>query len=493
MEVFLAFPKESRFRLDWGLLKSVLAISFPFMVSSGMFSLKLTFDRLLLSWYSPVSLSASLSAGMTAYLVASVFVGIVGFSSVMVSQLHGEGKLNKIGSCIWQSLIIAFLSGLILIGLSFGLSFIFEFIGHTKVLAQEEKLYFRILGSGALFSLTATALICFWTGRKKIWTVVLINFGILVLAEIISFVLIFGRSGLPVAANSPAYVKIVGFLLNDLASLSGFDSLGIAGSAWGTVLGDIGKTLLLLGIFLSTKNRACFQTIPRELWRPQAFWGLIRKGFGNGIHLLLSIASLTVFNLVVGFYSGVEDLAVTASSIVVSFSSAAMIPLIGLGAAVSLLVGYGRGSQDQNYILNSVSTGSLVALIYMILVFLVSVSSYAYITQLFVGKELKGGELIGETLFLLLWGVFFLVWEGFGLILGGALRGAGDTDYLMKISLSASIVLSIFLVLALQLGWGIELLWIILGFSSGLKVLFLASRYFSGAWKVQKCAGTYYS
>jgi MATE family multidrug resistance protein len=464
-------------------VKAVIGLAIPFIVSSGTYSLKLTLDRLILSWHSPVSMSAALTSGLTAYMFAGLCVGIVGYASVLVSQLEGEGLNDKIGLCVWQSILLSLAAGAGLMVLGVILAPLFAGVGHEAGLASEEAASFKILCGGSFLSLAATSLTCFWTGRRKTWTAVLVSLAAIPVSVAATWILVFGANGL--GARTPWFLAPMAQALSAISQ--NVSPQGASGAAWGTVVGDALRVIILLALFLSPANRNKYGTFPRRLFNLKVAKGLVFGGFGHGVQLLVSLGALAVFNLAVGLRGGLEGS--HASAVAFSFSSMALVPAIGLGSAVALLVGRGIGAGDQGLIRRAVRRSEMVALAYAGAVFLICLLFSKSIVALFSGEwdsQVTGG--LGGALPALCG--LFVVGDTFALLFCGAARGAGDTLYIMRMTGLVSGLQSVILAAAGLTGAGTEALWAILALGSFLKAFLGRLRLSGGTWLGHCTAGS---
>ncbi|MDR1921411.1 MAG: FAD:protein FMN transferase [Candidatus Adiutrix sp.] len=429
------------------------AAAVPFMLSSGATALKLSCDRFMLARYSSDSLYAAVSGGMTAYMAASLLVGLVAYTSVFVSQYHGAGLDRRIGLCVRQSLIFSLAAGLLLALLAPALAPAFSLLGHAPRLAELEGQYFSILTAGAVFSLLNTSLMAFFTGRGETWLVVLVNLGSIAANAALNGLLIFGAPGL-----CPA--------------------LGIVGAGLATVASDAAKTAVLAALFLSPTNRRVYHTARGRLFEPRLFLKLARKGLDNGFQLFTGVSSMALFNLAAG--QAAAPAGAAASGIAFSLVTAASIPAIGLGSAVAMLVGRAVGANDRDLARRNVRQAGRLAAGYGALVALIFLAWPPALIKLFgpglapAGRELAG-ELVGPA------AVFFLA-ETAAMLYGGAIRGAGDSAYAMRVGAGAGALMAGLSLMVLGAGAPVRTLWGLAVLLTALKAWALYARYRKNDW-----------
>jgi MATE family multidrug resistance protein len=400
--------------------------------------------------YSGTSMRAAISAGLSAFMMAGIFIGLAGYASVMVALASGAGKKKDIGPLIWQSIFISLLSGLAIALFGLPLSSVFSLFGHAGDLATEESVYFRILTLGAVFSLANTSLMCFWTGRGRTWTVVLVNI-----------------------------LSILGNIFLNLLFIRGLSfpyipAMGITGAGLATVASDVAKSLILFRLFLAPANRDSYCTLPRSLLRPSLLKKFIRPGLACGLQSLLSVGTLVLFNLLAAGALTVEGS--LASSAAFTLNAAVQVPLLGLSAALAMLVGHGLGARDLGRARLAVGASLKLALIYSLGTALIFIFFPEALLSLAADRgKFPGLSWVLAASLLGLSSVFFAI-EGLSAVLSGALRGAGDAAFSMwahALSFFFFIPLSI---LACSHSYGPRALWIILSASGALKAISLLWR-----------------
>jgi MATE family multidrug resistance protein len=255
------------------------------------------FYRAFLAWYSHDSYAAAFPAGLLNSSIVFIFQGTVSYTDVFVSQYNGKKEYKSIGPAIWQAIHLAILSSLIIFAFTLFSSNIFNFIGHSKDIVQEEIKYFNILCYGSVFYLVSSAFSGFYAGRGKTKTVLLVNLIGIFLNIILDYLLIFGKLGFP--------------------------ALGIEGAALATIIGFTVVSIVFLILILSKKNNAKFNT--RQLKPDFKFLKrFIRFGFPSGVHMFLDLSAFTFFSLIVGTLGKLE---LSVTNIVMNIYNLAYMPL----------------------------------------------------------------------------------------------------------------------------------------------------------------------
>jgi MATE family multidrug resistance protein len=261
--------------------------------------------------------------------------------------------------------------------------------------------------------------------------------------------------------------------------------MGIAGAAWATVIAGFIGPLILFGLYFRRTVDSEYAT--RRCFKPdlKLFWRIVTFGLPSAVHLQLDVGSFALFVLLTGRL-GTESL--MASNIAFSINNVAFMPLIGLSIGASILVGQYQGRQDSAVAARAGWTSLKVGWFYMAIVavtFLVFPRGYF---SLFAGKGVGSVPVdqilpLGRVLLVMMavWGML----DAVNVILSGALKGAGDTRFVMYYSVAMGWVFWIGgeFVLLFVFKAGLLAAWIWMT----VYVVFMAAgflwRYRSGAWK----------
>jgi MATE family multidrug resistance protein len=158
---------------------------------------------------------------------------------------------------------------------------------------------------------------------------------------------------------------------------------------------------------------------------------MIRFGLPSGIHWFLDVAAFTTFVMLVGRLGAVAHI---ASNIALSINLIAFMPMIGMGMAASILVGQYLGRDDPE---NAERMGWLAVKVgtgYMLVIgstFLLFPGFYINMFEKNSSGAVPVAELFHTVRILL---AMLAVWglaDASALILAGALKGAGDTHFVM--------------------------------------------------------------
>jgi multidrug resistance protein, MATE family len=390
--------------------KELLKIAFPLILSSASWSFMHFIDRMFLTWYSPDAIAASMPAGILNFTLMSLFIGAAGYASTFVAQYHGAGRDKEIGTYIWQGIYVSII-GAIFLTICIPLSpVIFPLFGHGAVIAGLENQFFQALCIGAFPAIANSALSSFYAGIGKTAPVLLINVLMAVINIILDYLFIFGNLGFP--------------------------QLGVFGAGLATTISAfIGMGVYIVILFTPAKEKI-YGIFSRYRFKKDAFLRLIRFGVPSGFQLFMDVAGFTAFIFIIGNL-GREALA--ASNIAFSINTLAFMPMVGMGIAVSVLVGQNIGKNNVPDADKVTFSGYHIAVLYMGLVAVLYLFFPGIFLNPFLHNEKRSAEILSVGAILLKFIAVYSLFDAFGVVFGSALKGAGDTRFIMI----ANIILSV--------------------------------------------------
>ncbi|MCS7180768.1 MAG: MATE family efflux transporter [bacterium] len=438
------------------LIRKLLKISFPLIISSSIWTIQHFVDRMFISWYSVKTLAAILPASFLNLATSSIFIGTASFINTFIAQYYGAKMYEKIGKVVWQGLYWALIGGifhLLLIPIAPNL---FNIFGHEREVLYFEIIYFQILCIGAFPAIASISFSSFFSGRGKTNIVLLVGFFQTSINLILDYLLIFGKWIFP--------------------------EMGIKGAGIATVIS--GYFALFVYIFLFFKKRNISFGITHFKFNSQLFKNLLKYGIPNGVHFFLDISVWSIFLLIIGKL-GVIPL--SSTNIAFNINTIAFMPMIGIGTGVSILVGQYIGKGKPEIGEKITYMGFLITFIYMCSIALSYVVFPDFYIKFFKPKIYMADfeNVRNLTIILLKFVAFYSVFDTMNVIFLSGLRGAGDTRFIMKVFLILSIfgfLLPLYISVyffnsGIYISWAIATFYVIT-----LGIIFL-SRFLKGHWK----------
>jgi len=387
--------------------REILAVSLPIIAAMAGRTIMMFCDRLFLAQHSQLELQASLPAGILSFTLICIFYGTVSYSGTFVAQYYGAGDRAGCSRAFAQGLWLTIFTAPVLAALAVPGSMLLDLAGHPAGILALEKTYFRIMmysASGAVFTASASA---FWNGLGRTVPTMLAVLAGALLNVILDYAMIFGRLG--------------------------FAENGIEGAAIATAVSSYVPGILLTVAAFTGKTASGYETRRHFRFSGPLTWRIVRFGFPSGLQIFMDVASFTVFIFIVGRLGPVDF---TANNLAFSVNNLAFNPLMGFGAATTVIVGRCIGMGDRVMAARVTHRSLLLALLYFVPLALTFVLFPGFYTRLFFSPDsactievLQGttAKLLG---ILAVWGLF----DAANLIYSGALRGAGDTRFVMLVS-----------------------------------------------------------
>ena len=436
-------------------LKELFRLALPMVVSQGAFALMMFADRFFLSRIDAVHVAASLGGGVTFFVSMCFFTGIVSYGNALVAQYYGRRTLEFCPRVVTQAVFIALGSQPVLLLAAFMVPTAFAAIGHEPALVALETPYFQILMAGSFFFLVKNALASYFTGIGRT-RVVMISDVIGVLLNIpLSYMLIFGKFGLP--------------------------PLGISGAAMGTVIAGI-LTIGIYGLFYFNRIHASRFGVRESFHFDRAIMRrYLRLGFPSGLEFFISMGTFNIFMLLFQAYGIAEG---AAMAIVFNWDMLSFVPMMGLSIAIMSLIGRHVGACDMSRATQVISSGLVIGIGYSGVLAVCFFIFRVDLLEVFASPGQDFSEIldIGEKMMLGM--VCYVMADAVILVCSGTLRGAGDTRWLMLASISIHLImLLVQLVVILVMQQGPLVSWWVFVATLVLNALIFSGRVFAGRWR----------
>ena len=397
-------------KLDGG-YRHVLRLAWPMILSTSSATIMYFVDRVFVAHYSQQALAASFPAGIASFMPLSFFLGTAGYVSTFVAQYFGAQRQQRIGPAVWQGIYLGLVAMVLMWTLYPLAEPLMNFGGHAPDVRILEVKYFRILIFGGGFFVLQSVLSGFYIGRGKMYTVMVVNMASCTINVALNYCWIFGKFGFP--------------------------SWGLVGAGWATVSSQALGLGVLIILFLSPANRRNFGTAKRIGLDKDLFRRLIHYGAPSGLHFFIDISAFTFFVFLVGRI-GQTELATTNA--VFAINHLAFMPMIGFAVATSTLVGQFIGRKRPDLAQRATSASLRMVMVYMSLIAAVFVLFPETLVGLFDSHQANtdpGGMIeLGKRL--LIFVALYSLTDGAAIIYSAALKGAGDTRFILRLAATLS-------------------------------------------------------
>jgi MATE family multidrug resistance protein len=441
-------------------MREMLRLSLPLIISTLSWTVMHFTDRVFLNWYSVDAMAAAMPAGALSFAVICFPLGVAAYVNAFVSQYYGAGRHHRIGLVVWQGVWLG------LLALPFALATVplaaamFPRIGHSTATAAYELDFYGAISWGAGAMVAAEAMSAFFTGRGRVRTVMVVDMLAALVNVVLDYALIFGHRGFP--------------------------EWGAAGAGAATAVAMWFKAIVYLTLFLRKSHREEFGTLTGCRFDPALFRRLLRFGAPSGAQLLCDVGAFTVILLIVGKL-GKLDLA--ATSLAFNLNALAFMPVYGIGIATTTAVGHRQGQNRPELAERAAWSAFALAAIYMIAISALYVLAPQALLWMHAAKAdpTEFNEVKRLTIVLLRYVALYNVFDAMVVIFSGAIKGAGDTRFVLWTTLCMS-PLPVIATIAGVEWFGLGLYWSWITITAWLCVLgvIYMLRFRQGKWRTMR-------
>lgn len=258
----------------------------------------------------------------------------------------------------------------------------------------------------------------------------------------------------------------------------GFPALGVAGSAWATVIARAYMlSALLFAVWWIDRKRTAeaLQAEGAAATAGHGLWHIDRAWDGARLRRLLTLglpaasqvgAEVGVFALATALSGTLDPISSASHQIALNLAGVAFMVPLGLGSAGAVRVGHAVGARDPLRASAAGWTAIMLAAIFMV----VAALTFVILPRQLIGLFSKNADVLSVGTSLLLLAAIFQLFDGIQGVITGTLRGIGDTRTPMVVNLIAHwlVGLPTGYLLCFVVGWGVYGLWV--GLSLGLIV-----------------------
>jgi MATE family multidrug resistance protein len=354
-------------------------------------------DFVMVSRLGTEATAAISPASMLLYTVLCVGFGLANSVQTFTSQSMGRGRPREAAAYAWQALYVAIVFAAAAYPVSRMMPDLWSWVDHAELVQRQQVAYTQ----AALWCMPV-AVLCiglegFFNGIQRP-TVALTSVLVAVVINVVAnYALIFGKLGFP--------------------------AFGIAGAAYATIIAWCVRFALLASVFAAPEFRRRFDSMRH--WRPSAarLVGIIKVGGPTGLQWGLDVGSWLVFLTVLIEGFGTATLA--ASNTALQFMHVSFMAALGMGCAVTTLVGHAIGERKPDLAALRAQAGLISCAVYMGTIGLVFLAFNSQLIALISSDP----EVIAVGSGVLIWAAAFQLFDAMGITYVHALKGAGDTRW----------------------------------------------------------------
>lgn len=434
---------------EGGILRTIIATSWPMMVAFGLHSAFNIVDAYFVGKISAVALAAVSVSFPIIFLFVSLATGVGVGTTSLVARYIGSKKVAAAGEVAEHAIIMSFIVALALAAAGIIFSpLLFDVMGvapDVKALALD-YIYIVLLGAPFLFMAMVGNSVIRGEGEMKVPMYVMAS------ASILNIIL------------DPIFI----FTLN----------MGVKGAALATIFARFISVAIIIAYFMSEKTWIKLKF--REFrFIVEHVKGILAVGLPSSLSNLSMSAGMFFWTvLVAGF--GTE--AVAAFGIGFRLDSIALLPAIGISSAVVSLVGQNVGAKKYERAEELTIKAGIMATVFMTVIGVV----FYFFPETII-------SIFNEDALVVSYGVSFLkiiplsyLYVGVAITISGAFLGSGHAVPSLILNVLRSIILSVPLAFLLSQYMGIAGVWWGITLSS-LATTILAILWFkTGSWKLSR-------
>ncbi|MCX5977200.1 MAG: MATE family efflux transporter [Coprothermobacterota bacterium] len=433
--------------------RAIVSLAFPAVAENLLLTTATFTDTLMIGWlHNPAALSALAIGGFINFVLSNLFASVAVASTSLVARAWGADDPSFGREILGQALVFSFLSALVFLLAGYPLAdSLMRLMGLQGEAVSLGAYYLQALLVGNLLFFPGIVLFGGMRGSGNTRTPMKVTGLITLLHVFLAYPLIFGAWGFP--------------------------ALGVRGAALAILTTNAGGGLIV--ILLTWRGQGDFFLRVRHLLpRRRLIRQIIRlAGPAFWEQLIFRTAQLVFMRLV----SALGEIALAAHQIANSIESVSYMPGWGFGVAGTTLSGQYMGAgqsvmaerstwRTMYFSLAVLGTFGLLFLLFGRQLASLFGSTPEVIALAGIAIQLGGLEQPGLAVFN---------------VLGGALRGAGDTRSPMLATLAGVLGARILLVylFAFVFGWGLAGVWLATSIDWTIRAVFLILFYRQGRWK----------
>ncbi len=378
-------------------LRNVIAMAVPVVITTSARAMMDIVDYAMITQLpTPDAQAAILPAQIIMWSYIVIGLGIVSMVNTFASQSLGRGDFRACSAYGWQSIYLGI--GFGLIGAMFFpfIPSLVRLIGHEPNVQAAEIAYLRIAVLIVAPTIAAEGFGWFFVGVHRPWVTVWAAIEANVVNFAVAWVLIFGHFGFP--------------------------QMGISGAAIGTAVA-VTYRMVRLGVAMTMPSvNDVFQS--RQTLGPswKRLRDILRVGIPCGVQWLTEVVVWAIFvNVLVGRYFGTAHLIATNTAW--QYMRISFMPTIGVGRALSSLVGKSIGEGQPQRAVREARSVAVITLLYMGTLSVV----YSLFGADLIGLGSADPAVISVGRGVMICMAVFQLFDALGITYGAALRGAGDT------------------------------------------------------------------
>ncbi|HEX8230268.1 MAG TPA: MATE family efflux transporter [Chloroflexia bacterium] len=471
--------------------RNVFRLAWPAIAENALQTLLGIVDTIVVARLGTAALSGVGASQQLVWVLTTALIAISMGTTVLIARFTGARQGEQANAVLKQSIVLSLVMGLLLFPITFISHPLLAMLGLTPEAANDGAVY---LGITMAFSVlivfmfvAGAALRGAGDTRTPMYVTAFIN----VINAILAVEMVFG--GEKASGILSGWLNGIGIPVQ-VPGLSFIPEMGVAGSAWATVIARGIGALILLALLMRPQR---FLTIWRGgSWLPN--FDLIRRmmriGIPSALEQMLMSLGILVYSFIV---IGMGEIIFATSRLALNAVFLSQMPGFGFSMAATTLVGQSLGAKRPRRAVLGSQLATRSALLWMTLMGVVFFFFGEAILRIFTDDQ----RLITLGVDALKVIAFSQPFLAYAFVVAGSLRGAGDVKYPMWVTtlsvwvvrlptgafLGLPVVCIPFTNVCLPgLGLGLQGIYAALIVEAGLRAVLFVRRFNEGKWKTMK-------
>lgn len=439
--------------------KNILHLAWPAILRMFLQSIVGVVDVIMVGQLGAAAIASVDIGNRVVFVLIGTLMSLTIGSTALVAHYIGAGNKNEANHIMWQSLFSGFIAALIIGGI--GIIFSKDLMGAMTFLMEESdpfilnqgSTYLNIVLASMLFGLPMMVINAILQGIGDMKTPLFIMFISNVVNVLFNYLLIFG----------------IGI----------FPALGVAGAALGSGIGRF--VGFLIGISILIKGEKGIK-LDLDIIELKIDFEMIKDiliiGIPAAVEQFARQSSQIIYTALV---AGLGTATIAANAVTMNVSSLSFMPGFGFGMAATTLVGQSLGAKKKQLAEDYSKQSTYLTLILMTAA---SILMYVFVEPI-VNLYTNDPAVINMAVSALKIFILFQPLLGLFMVLAGALKGAGDTKWVMYFTIIGNwgVRLVLSYVLGLRMGIGLNGFWLAMGIDVTFRSILIIWRFLSGKWK----------
>lgn len=410
--------------------RKVFRLAWPAIAENALQTLLGIVDTAIVARLGNAALSGVGASQQMIWVLTTALIAVSMGTTVLVARFTGAGDRTQASGVVKQSLILAAVVSVVLTLLALVAEPIMSISGLTGEALGDAGTYLSI---SLAFSLSIVLMLVAGAalrGAGDTRTPMLVTGFINVINALLALELVFGGAKAHEILSSWLSWLVSLVVPGARIEVPGFDwipAMGVAGSAWATVIArTIGALILLAVFFLPRSNLKLWG---KGGWLPD--FDIVRRilkiGIPSAVEQLLMSIGIMVYSFIV---IGMGEAVFATSRLALNVIFLSQMPGFGFSVAATTLVGQSLGANQPRRAVLGAKLSTRSALIWMSLMGIVFYFQGETLMRLFTDDP-EVLHLGGEAMKVI---AFNQPPLALAFVLGGALRGAGDVRFPMVVT-----------------------------------------------------------